>query len=196
METSGRPDGLRPEGYASMLEACVTQLASDANASLDLAACEALRDEALQVFHRIAATLTLGDLQSVMHDADSILRRMDLCHTFQANNDAITSFTSLRPQAIMMRAKAGADLALGAGHQAAARQALTSGLNDLESFLGATAFEHCAEAQVLRSMQSMLTLRLPASQRVELQTRLSNAIARENFELAAILRDEIRQLLD
>ena len=38
--------------------------------------------------------------------------------------------------------------------------------------------------------------RLPASQRVELQTRLSNAIDRENFELAAILRDEIRQLLD
>jgi hypothetical protein len=87
-------------------------------------------------------------------------------------------------------------LALAAGHQSAARRALSSGLEDLECCLEPSAFKTCAEAQVLRGMQALLIPRLPASQRVELQTRLSDAIARENFELAVILRDEIRQLLN
>jgi protein-arginine kinase activator protein McsA len=36
--------------------------------------------------------------------------------------------------------------------------------------------------------------RLPTSQRAELEERLRRAVAAENFELAAILRDELRTL--
>lgn len=196
METTGRPDGLRPEGLDSYLHLCTDRLETDASTPIDSKLCGALRDEALQVFHRIAAALTLGDLESVMHDADGILRRMDLCREFQGDNATFASLESLRPQAIMMRSRAGAELALAAGQHAAARRALSSGLEDLEACLGPVAFETCPEGQVLQSMHALLIPRLPASQRVELQTRLSDAIARENFELAAILRDEIRQLLD
>ena len=196
METTGRPDGLRPEGFDSYLHLCSDRLETDPNTQLSSTVCGALRDESLQVFHRITAALTLGDLQSVMHDADGILRRMDLCRRFQGDSAAFANLESLRPQAIMMRSRAGAELALAAGQQAAARRALSSGLEDLEACLGPTALKTCPEGQVLRSMQALLMPRLPASQRVELQTRLSNAIDRENFELAAILRDEIRQLLD
>ena len=196
METTGRPDGLRPQGRSSFLDLCTGWLEVNAHTQLDAQVCGSLRDEALQVFHRIAAALTLGDLEVVMHDADGILRRMDLCRRFHRDDGAFTSLESLRPQAIMMRSRAGAELALAAGHQTAARRALSSGLEDLKGCLEPAAFETCSEAQVLRSMHALLIPRLPASQRVELQTRLSDAIARENFELAAILRDEIRQLLN
>jgi protein-arginine kinase activator protein McsA len=37
-------------------------------------------------------------------------------------------------------------------------------------------------------------LKLPASQRLEIERRLLAAIRGENFELAAILRDELRQM--
>ena len=43
-------------------------------------------------------------------------------------------------------------------------------------------------------MRDALVPRLPASQRVELEERLRAAIDAENYELAAILRDELRLL--
>jgi protein-arginine kinase activator protein McsA len=45
-------------------------------------------------------------------------------------------------------------------------------------------------------MRAVLVPRLPTSQRAELEERLRRAVAAENFELAAILRDELRTLED
>ena len=45
-------------------------------------------------------------------------------------------------------------------------------------------------------MRDLLTPKLPASQRIELEDRLHAALAAENYELAAILRDELRQVRD
>ena len=50
------------------------------------------------------------------------------------------------------------------------------------------------EVQLLRGMREMLVPKLPTSQRSELEERLRAAIRAENYELAAILRDELRQL--
>ena len=43
-------------------------------------------------------------------------------------------------------------------------------------------------------MQDMYVPRLPSSQRQEMEERLAAAIDVENYELAAILRNELRQL--
>ena len=56
------------------------------------------------------------------------------------------------------------------------------------------AFNQANEVQVLRGMRDALVPKLPMSQRVELEERLRAAIDAENFELAAILRDELRML--
>jgi protein-arginine kinase activator protein McsA len=45
-------------------------------------------------------------------------------------------------------------------------------------------------------MRDALVPKLPLSQRAELRQRLEAAIAAENYELAAILRDELRMLGD
>jgi len=46
--------------------------------------------------------------------------------------------------------------------------------------------------RLLEGMLDLLIPRLPASQRVELEARLQDALHSENYELAAILRDELR----
>jgi hypothetical protein len=55
-------------------------------------------------------------------------------------------------------------------------------------------FEQSSEVTLLRGMRDALVPRLPASQRSELEERLRRAVDSENFELAAILRDELRAL--
>jgi protein-arginine kinase activator protein McsA len=49
---------------------------------------------------------------------------------------------------------------------------------------------------MLRSMKEALVPKLPISQKDELRQRLQRAIDTENYELAAILRDELKQLKD
>ena len=43
-------------------------------------------------------------------------------------------------------------------------------------------------------MREALVPKLPVSQRAELRARLDEALMQENYELAAILRDELRML--
>ena len=50
------------------------------------------------------------------------------------------------------------------------------------------------EIQLLVGMRDVLVPRLPSSQRVELEQRLKAAIEAENYELAAVLRDELRMM--
>jgi hypothetical protein len=71
-------------------------------------------------------------------------------------------------------------------------------LAEMERHFAATgslaAYEHSDEVALLRGMRRALVPRLPMGERAELLVRLEAAVAAENFRLAAILRDEIRQL--
>ena len=64
----------------------------------------------------------------------------------------------------------------------------------LEESGAGEAYEASIEAQLLSAMQDALVPKLPASQRIELQQRLGAALDAENYELAAILRDELRMM--
>jgi hypothetical protein len=50
------------------------------------------------------------------------------------------------------------------------------------------------EIALLEGMRDVLIPKLPSSQRYELEQRLSAAIDAENYELAALLRDELRMM--
>ena len=65
-----------------------------------------------------------------------------------------------------------------------------------ESLLLIVAVVPPPEIQLLRGMRDELMLKLPASQKYELRERLRQAVEQENYELAAILRDELRMMKD
>ena len=98
----------------------------------------------------------------------------------------------------MMRARAEAEAALSRGGTQQALAAIDSGLAQIKTVLeqagAADAFEQANEVQLLRGMRDALVPKLPMSQRVELQERLQAAINAENYELAAVLRDELKLL--
>ncbi len=103
-----------------------------------------------------------------------------------------TILEQYRPYITMMRARALASQALKDNEPKAAIHAIDQGLEALKSYFSdsgrADAFEESPEVRHLRGMRDALIPKLPVSQKGELKQRLAQALAEENYELAAILR--------
>lgn len=203
MEVNGRPDGQRPEGCASWLERYAMILSdSDSTEDFSLSAhdCRRLREEALQFYHRYIALFSLDQFDGVIRDTTHNLAIMDLCHRFGETEFERRVMDSLRPNTIMMRVRAQAAQMVAIRDKRSAIGIIDEGLSELRQILSRVspdqAFEDAPEVQLLRAMRASLIPALPASQRSELIERLNAALAAENYELAAILRDELRMMRD
>ena len=58
----------------------------------------------------------------------------------------------------------------------------------------ADGFDALGDVLALKALRDSLVPQLPPAQRAELEARLRAAILAENYELASILRDELRLL--
>ena len=192
MEMRGRPDGVVQYGFSSLLALIEDREVPE---SLDPDTCRRLREEGVQRSHRSAALFALGKWEAVIHDCNKNLELFDLCRDHaqeQMDSEALEQF---RAAVIAMRARAGAEWAVEEGHPAKAVEAVNRGLKQLQESLG-EGWESSNEVQLLRGMKEVLVPQLPPSERADLKERLLAAIAAENYELAAILRDELRLLRD
>ncbi len=162
--------------------------------------CRLLREEAVQYYHRYIALLVLEDYEGVARDTSRNLRVLDLIYEHAESEDDRRSMEQNRPYIMMMRARALASLAIKDDEPKAAVHAIEQGIDALRQYFTdrgvAEAFETSGEVAMLREMREALVPKLPLSQRAELRQRLEAAIAAENYELAAILRDELRMLGD
>ena len=224
MFVDGRPDGQRPNGYDSLLEYHEARLdeaegsggpPAEAPAeggvagsggegpvrfSLSEDECEALRAEAVQYYHRYMALLVLEDFEGVIRDTTRNLRVLDLCARHASTEADRAALEQFRPYITMMRARAIASQALKDNEPKAALHAIDEGLDALKLYFTESGepdlFEQSGEVQMLRGMREALVPKLPVSQKSELKARLAKALEQENYELAAILRDELRLLKD
>ena len=162
--------------------------------------CRGLREEAVQYYHRYVALLVLEDFDRVIRDTTRNLRLLDLCAEYAQTEEDRTILEQFRPYITMMRARALASQALRDNEPKAALHAIDEGIESLRRYFAEQGsmdlFETSNEVQMLRGMRDSLVPRLPVSQKSELRQRLQKAIADENYELASILRDELRMLPD
>lgn len=160
--------------------------------------CSAIRDEALQYYHRYVALWILEDFDGVVRDTTRNLRALDLCRDHAQNEPDRLVLEQFRPYILMMRSRALAQQAVKDNEPKAAVLALDDGLEQLRGMFTESgqpqAFEESSEVEVLKAMRESLVPRLPVSESAELKQRLQRAIEQENYELAAILRDELKML--
>ena len=203
MFVDGRPDGQRPEGHDSLLEYHEARLdeaggGAETKFSLSEDECEALRNEAVQYYHRYMALLVLEDYEGVVRDTTRNLRVLDLCAKHGGTESDRAALEQFRPYITMMRARAVASQAIKDNEPKAALHAIDEGLEALKQYFNEAGepdlFEQSGEVQMLRGMREALVPKLPVSQKSELKARLAKAIEQENYKLAAILRDELRLL--
>ncbi len=224
MRLDGRPDGQRPhecDSYLEYHEAQLTQMLGQGaapdldNEELDLdlsesddseepdrflgsEECRQLREESQQYYHRYIALLVLEDFESVARDTSRNLRVLDLFRDYAIDEDDQVAMEGHRPYVMMMRARALASHALQNEENKVAIYAIDEGIESLKLYYHSTGqedqFDEAGEVDMLREMRDGLIPKLPVSQRAELRQRLEAAIVSENFELAAILRDELRMM--
>ena len=100
---------------------------------------------------------------------------------------------SIRFAAILLQARAEATGCARRGDTQGALAAIDRAL----AMMQRVQQEHDAvstEVAMLRTLRDAFVPKLPSSQRADLEQRLRDAVRCENFALASILRDELRQI--
>jgi hypothetical protein len=149
-------------------------------------------------YHRYMALLALEEYEGVIRDTTRNLRVLDLCRDYAQTEQDRQALEQFRPYITMMRARAMASQAIKDNEPKAALHAIDEGLEALKQYFAEQGedelFEQSGEVQMLKGMREALVPKLPVSQKTELRARLAKAIEQENYELAAILRDELRMM--
>jgi hypothetical protein len=194
LEADGRPDGGDFRGAATAL----AWFQAQPDAEVDADGVAALAAEMAQFRQRAMACALIEDWPRAQRDAQHNLDVLDLIALRAQDAPARRRFETWRPHEQATLARAASALAMASGRRDLARAALDAGLRQVQATLARLGRSddagHCPETALLRALLDALTLKLPGSQRLELQQRLEEAVRAENFELAAILRDELRQM--
>lgn len=208
MEETGRPDGLTPHGFESLLEFHENRLADHKKRyggtpqgfGLKPEECQNLREEAAMYYQRYLAFFVLGDFPSVVRDTTRNLRVLDLCNQYATDEQDRFLLEQYRPYILMMRTRAEASILLNQQKYHQALDVIKQGLSDIrvffERFGQPEAFDHCEEVKVLKRFSREIRRKIPVGPVERLQRKLKRAVAQEHYEQAALLRDQISALLN
>ena len=205
LEAEGKPDGSRPHGAESLLDYHEARLedhlaegGDPEEFTLDADACRALREEASQYYHRYVALYVLEDLEGVLRDTTRNMRAIEFIERRAARDEDRALVARFKPYLMMMRARALAGLAIRERESKAAILAIDDAIARISAYFTqsgeADAARESNEIRLLEGMKESLIPKLPSSPESELRDRLNHAIEHENYELAAILRDELRTM--
>jgi hypothetical protein len=202
LRLAGRPDGQRPRGAESLLDALEADAArGDDHFRLEGRDLDELDREAQQYYKRYVALFHLEDFHAVARDTERNLRLLEFVRRHARRKKDVWRFDQHRPYLLMMAARARGELARRDGRLAAAVQAAERGCQGLRAFLAeygrSPEDTQCGELEFLVRWRRELQLAAddaPDGELAGLQRRLADAVAREDYEGAAALRDRIRTL--
>lgn len=202
MELSGRPDGARPEGQESLLDVYEARSraaeAAGEDFSLDSAACGALMREGIQYYHRYLAAFHLQRYDMVAQDTERNLRLFAFVVKYAARQADRLQFDRYRPYVTMMNARALAYQALAQNDHRAALERIDDGVEQIRSFLReygqADREAECAELGALLRWRRDVESERPVGPVERLEQQLDLAVALEDYEEAARIRDQIQRL--
>lgn len=207
METTGRPDGLRPHGFASLLhwhkdrlERYERRSGTDIGFLLTPQECEALREEALLYYQRYLSLFVLEDYRGVERDTARNIEVADLCRRYAADTADQLALEQYRPYVLMMNRRAAALRLLQQGDPAKAVDAIDEGIEAIQKFFEEynhpEAAEESREIDILRALRRDIVAQTLGGRLEDLQQQLLEAVQLERYEEAAQLRDQINKLAD
>jgi hypothetical protein len=202
MEDTGRPDGARPYGCESLLDyheqrlrGHIAACGTDEGFVLSPDECRDLRQEAYLYYQRYLSCFVLEEFDRVEQDTARNLRVIDLCLRYAAAERDRALVGSQQAYVLMMHARAQAQVALARNRPDEALRIADLGIADLQR-RAADAEDEASwthEVDTLRRVRDEILERLPADAPARIQFDLDRALASEDYERAAELRDRLRR---
>jgi hypothetical protein len=199
MEMTGRPDGARPFGFATYFDHLRHEARKAARAdkpfTLDEEQCRDADREFVQFYHRRVSWLQLKHFRRAVADADHTLAFMDFVKEHSPSAEYTEAHERYRGFVTFQRTQAAAALALEDDDPEKAIDEVRHGLDRLKAFFAEHGLEEQLEddgmVQHLRRIEQ--SLRQEHDIKETLQEQLDRAIANEEYETAARLRDRLRE---
>src|SRR6267378_3123381 len=162
---------------------------------MDEEQCQEADREFVQYYHRRISWLALRNYAKAVEDADYTLAFMDFVKENSPNDEYTQAHEQYRGFVTFQRTQGAAALALEQNNAEAAIDEVRKGLERLKVFFSAFGAEEQMEddgmVQHLRKIEQ--SLREQHGIEETLQEQLARAIANENYEEAARLRDALRK---
>ena len=157
--------------------------------------CQEADREFLQYYHRRICWLALRNYARAMADADHTLLLMDFVKEHSPSDDYLQAHEQYRGFVLFQRTQAAAAFQVEKGSPEGAVDDIRAGLERLREFFAAFDMEDEMEedgmVQHLRKVEQ--SLREEYKIQATLQEQLEQAIADEDYEKAARLRDTMKQ---
>lgn len=193
LETSGRPDGDRPGGYGTFFEFLANEALHNPSVTMTEDQCAEADREFVQFYHRRICWLAIREFERAVNDADHTLSLMDFCRQHSPDDAWTMTHEQYRPFVMFHRIQAATLKALESEQAEAAIEEVNNGLDRMREFFEEHDAEHEFEENEL--VQRLIELRESVREKFSvgrtLQERLGDAIASEQYELAAMLRDQL-----
>jgi hypothetical protein len=205
LEIEGRPDGVRPHGFATYLDYLRHRAASRGLApggkapswTMSREHCAEADREFVQYYHRRVAWLALQRFDRAMADADHTLTLMDFVRRHGPDEEYIESHERFRGLVLYHRTRAAAALAVERRKPEEAIDAVREGLDLLSRHKLLS--EESDDGEEIPSDPLIDQLRLLEEEIRKtfavdktLREQLDEAVAHEDYEKAARLRDQIK----
>ena len=194
MEATGRPDGEHPNGCATVLD-WLRERARELGPAFELteADCIEVDREFLQFYHRRICCMALREFGRAVADADHTLALMDFVAAHAPDEEWALSHGQYRPFVLFHRTQAAALDALQSAGAETAIEEVARGLDVMRSVFAALEAEDQFEQDELVGQLVELRESLRNEFKVgrTLAEELADAVATEQYERAARLRDEI-----
>jgi len=194
MECTGRPDGARPGGAETYLDWLNSQVVHKGRdfALTDEDRLEVDR-EFMQFYHRRICSLAMREFRQAVADANHTLALMDFVAQWSSDTEWTLSHEQYRPFVIFHRAQAAALAEVQDSNPEAAIEQINLALERIRAvYVKLESEERFDEDELVGQLNQLKeSLRTEYGLGRTLLEQLDDAVAAEQYERAARLRDEI-----
>jgi hypothetical protein len=205
-ELDGRPDGARPEGEETYLDVIEKKLSKhildEANDNGFVISSEDLlylQNEGILFYYRYLQLFQLGDFERTVRDTNHNLRLCDRIEKYCQDSEEKNTILQYKPYILRMHAIAEAMISLHKNLNAVAKETLETAIDMINNMQDidtpAFKFEKIRSLSYLKSALKQIN-ETADTPKDRLKVELDAAVAEEDYERAAMLRDRIREIKD
>jgi hypothetical protein len=193
LEISGRPDGVKPFDFDTYFEYLRDAESRENQLVMTEEQCAEADREFVQFYHRRICWLALREFGKAIRDADHTLGLMNFCREHSPDEAWTLTHEQYRPFVMFHRTQAATLQALEDQNAEAAVERVNEGLDRLRDLFDR--LESDDEFEDHELVERLVELRESVREKFSvgrtLREQLGDAIASEQYELAAALRDQL-----